>query len=845
MSARFPHLTKANNWPGLSTVDPFDLLVEFDPYLWTPDVTIHLARTALDPSYRDVGGWATAEERDAWYDSISDRELQVETEMHILPGVEIKLPYAFEVLQDYNQIFIDFPPTPTAGGNRSPRRFYYFLQDVQYRSPSSTACIITLDEWTTHMYDVDLTYIELDRGHAPMAAVTAPEFLANPMETCEYLTVPDDNYGEPPSRVRHTATDVLNRGPLYAVLVMTADPRQNPGTTGDTNWRTPSSNSYGVQGTMAYSTIAVEPPELSGLMSDMETQAPQVFATIMAAFLIPQRLCQIVESFTFVGHTVRRLNAVQVAEDMLTLTTDKFHYPTRYADIAKLYTSPYAVLDITDSEGRRQTIRIEDTTGQLHLSTIASIVYPMIGYDVYIMGIGGAGADGLTWSNFETRSMAAHGDWTATLRHYDIPVYAVVQDPSRAYGYQAYWDRVQKGSAIDESLRQSKLAAATQQSMTGAGLDRTLARMGQKQAQETEALNLSLTAQGVGGGLTPASSGSGVRGQMRQRVLGDMGDDSSLAAAAYMATQDQTYLSQAQAQARAQLAEKRDNITTAVALGGAVIAGGALIATVGPVYAAGGTMAAAMSTPASVAALTGFGGAIYQAAQEGMHLDGTMLQASQEQASFTMAATNSQALYQASTDKYMSKRNRMASTEDEINRISDQLRRDGLANQQTYETAIVQADVALSRTQAGTSKSLADNIAEGSATVNRLSLETDRRRASLDAPRVLSSMTGNSRQITGPTALSIQIRTQDAGAIAAAGDNFLRYGYRIGGRQWSLSNLTPMTIFTYWEGRIRLGAGDITSVTRETISRIFEAGTTIWRDPSRIGTASIYDNRRA
>jgi hypothetical protein len=193
----------------------------------------------------------------------------------------------------------------------------------------------------------------------------------------------------------------------------------------------------------------------------------------------------------------------------------------------------------------------------------------------------------------------------------------------------------------------------------------------------------------------------------------------------------------------------------------------------------------------------------------------------------------------------MSKRNRMASTEDEINRISDQLRRDGLTNQQTYEAAIVQADVALSRTQAGTSKDLADNLAEGSATVNRLSLETDRRRAALSSPRVLSSMTGNSRQITGPTAISIQIRTQDAGAIAAAGDNFLRYGYRLGGRQWSLSNLTPMTIFTYWEGRIRLGAGDITSVTRETISRIFEAGTTIWRDPSRIGTASIYDNRRA
>ena len=831
--ARFPHLTKANSWPGLATVNPFDLQVTFDPYLWTPDVTIHLARTSLSPDYRDIGGWDDAAARDSWFDSISDKSLQVESEMHILPGVEIKLPYAFETLQGYDHLYIDFPSTPTEGGSQGTNRYYYFLTDVQYRSPSSTACVITMDEWTTHMYDIDMDWIELERGHAPMAAISASDYLANPIERCEYLTVPDESYGTITGRVTHTVSEVLNQGSLWAVLVMSADPGQNPGSIGDSDWRTPTTHSWGTQGTASYTTIAVTPAELSGVLDDMENQAPQIFASLMACFLIPQKHVTVAREFTFLGHTLRVLDGGQRILEFLTLTPAMFGYPDLYSDIAKLYTSPYAVLTLTDSEGREQTIRIEDTTGRLRLSTAASIVYPMIGYSCHILGIGSDATATLQWNSFTSRDLITGGDWAGTLRKFGIPTYAVIASPEQTYRYSEYWNRVQRGAAIDESLRQAKLASATQKSLTDAGLDRSVARMGQKHAEQDAVLGLSLTA------------AAGIRAQQRSRIRGDMGDDASIAGLAYQTQQEQTYLMAQQAQARADLAQTRDSITTGVAIGAAAIAAGGLIATVGGAYAAGGTMAAAFTSQAGMASLAGFGGAIYGAVQEGMHLDGAMLEASQEQANLTLAATNNERLYRATSGTYyISKRDRMESTQDAIYALQDGLKSDSLDTQQSYESAIVGADVTLARSQAATQKSTADDIADGSAALNRLSLETDYRRGRIMQPDVLASVSGDMSSVTGPAAISIQVRTQDRGAIAAAGDAFLRYGYRMGGRQWSLQNLTPMSIFTYWEGHVRIGSGHVTSLTRDIISRIFEAGTTIWRDPSRIGKASIYDNRR-
>lgn len=865
MSARFPHLTKANNWPGLSTVDPFDLRVEFDPYLWTPDVTIHLAQTALDPSYRDVGGWATPAERDAWYDSVSDRELQVETEMHILPGVEIKLPYAFEILQDYNQIFIDFPPTPTTGGNTRSRRFYYFLQDVQYRSPSSTACIITLDEWTTHMYDIDLNYIELDRGHAPMAAVTAEEFLANPIENCEYLTIGDEEFGGS-ERLKHRATNIINAGPHWLVFAITADPGQSPGTYGDPDgWRTPSTNSKRTQGAFAApSVFAVDPGDAGTLLDRMNSQAPQIVATIQAVFLIPRRLVTISGTFTYLATECHYIEPVRRLDDFLTISAEKFGYPSRYAWIAKLYTSPYAWIEISDETGRAQRIAVEETTGRLQCSTIASILAPFLTVDMYVAGIGSGTSSELSWDNMSRHTMTGSGDWTRVLRHWSIPTYAVTQNSETTFSWLNFWQRKQTDDMNDAGYDLAIQSNNLTYSLRGAGLDRQAARLVQQQQQDSDQLALAQSAE------------QGILNVLTTKTLDDLVIDKDLNTTLSNLQQQEFALSASNASSSAAFT----NAENKVALGLAqnyetyvAIDGGLSVATAGVNTAGnlagnvaqmnnldnillGRTEDLAIQTAqqgitdsinvASAVNSMNFGNLSAQAsvAQAQLQLWGAKQNAMNVQATYTMAMSNNATVAQMS--------NLVADVKSanaircETDKLSRQQTRDSssLSIQQAAQTAISNGDIAVARAQAAAIKGMSDLSVGTRKNLQDESLDNTLRASRLGSPKVFAQPTGSALNYTRPQAIMASIKTQDAGAIAAAGDVFLRYGYRMGGRQWSLSNLTPMSIFTYWEGRIRLGAGHVSAVTRETITNIFASGTTVWKNPSQIGTASIYDNRK-
>lgn len=833
MSTRFRHL-EANSWPGLDTVEPFALQVDFSPYVWTPDVEIHLVKTRLDAGYRNVIAWDSAEERDAWYDQHSNRSFRLDSEFHVLPGQTIKLPIPFTTLNGYNQVYIEYPAMPVEYGPNRPMRFYYFISDIEYRSPSTTACVITLDEWTTHGLEVDIPYIRLERGHAPMAAVDADRYLSNPIENTDLLTTPDESYGDGGAgRITHSVDDIINAGPMWAVIAMTSDIDQSPGGFGQDGWRTPVTHSWRTQGAACYTTIAVEPADLDVFLDTIGAQAPQIMQTIEACFLIPKGLVTAARTVEYLGMSVRIIEPRQTIDSILTLSADKFDYPSEYRKIAKLYTAPYAWLEITDTSGKTQKIRIEDTTGKIQISKIASIVYPMIGIDAYVIGIGSGAGSTIEWQNFSRREFAAWGDWTATLRRFDIPTYAIVQEARQYFNFNAFWQQQQQRASIEESYRQSTTAAATQQQLTNAGLDRTAARLQQAQAEQDAALSIGLSAQAE------------IRAQQRQRVLGDMADDATLMGKTFEAQQEQTYLAQSQAAARTDATITRDELALGVAGAAAVVAGAGLIAGVGGAVAGGATAAEAIGGAATGGTLAAFGGAITGVVQEGLQLDAAVMSGEQEQVSLMLAATQNEELYRYTAgDYYMSKRGRLTSTQDAIYAAQDAARRASLSNQQAYQSLISAGDIATSRSAAATAKALSDDIASGSRRVNLDSIDRTARHASISAPVKIATPSGSSGDMTMPQAISVRIRTQDRGAIAAAGDQFLTHGYRLAGRQWKITTLKPMAKFSYWEGDAQIAAYDNSTTTYETIHAMFSDGVTIWEDPDDIGATSIYDNAR-
>ena len=132
---------------------------------------------------------------------------------------------------------------------------------------------------------------------------------------------------------------------------------------------------------------------------------------------------------------------------------------------------------------------------------------------------------------------------------------------------------------------------------------------------------------------------------------------------------------------------------------------------------------------------------------------------------------------------------------------------------------------------------MSDTSITARKTLQDESLANAHRAGRVGSPRVFSIA-----HYTRPQAVIARVVTEDFAAIAAAGDQFLRYGYAMAGRQWTIGTLTQMSHFTYWRGRLHIGETNMNAGSRDVIQSIFDRGTTVWQNPSEIGSVSIYDN---
>lgn len=864
MSNRFPHLTKANDWPGLGTVDPFDLQVTFDPYLWTANTILHLCNVKLDAEYRNVGGWQTKADRDEWFEEWTAEAVTLDTEFHILPGQSIKLPLAFELLNKYNYLYIDFPRTPTVDGNPETERYFYFVTDIEYRSPSATACRIILDEWTTHMHEIEAEYIFLEEGHAPIPAITPAEYFSSPIAHCTWLTVPDVNFGGS-DRLQAFREHIVNQGPMWLVISMTADPMVSPGTVGGNDWRVPTTYGYRNEGAISPAVFAIEPVDATNFLEAVNSQAPQLMPTIQAVFLIPKRYVTVNGTFTFVGFTCNTIEPVQVVEDVIQLDETMFVTDTKYVGLTKLYTMPYSWLELVDENGQRQTLAIEETSGNIKVSTIASILFPFLGIDMHVIGIGindDAAVTETWWDNLVRHDFDYYGDWTKCLRHYNIPTYMVLQNSEKTFDWTQHWQRQQASTAnqtgYDLAIQNNNL----NYNLRSAALDRQIARQQQQQANDTAQLRLGQTAD------------NDVLAIMINKSNADLVVDKDLNSTLSGLTQQEFALAQSNADSSAAYTNAENKIALGlahryqdyVAIDGFLQTADSGVNLVGNLATnalelnnvdnvllgrTGDKVAElvhqGVTDTIDLASTINHAGYANASADAGvataqLNLWGAKQNAKNIHATYTMAMSNN------ATVANMSNLTADVKTANAIQEQTDKLTRqqqldtDSLQLQQFYQTQILQGDVDLDKAQIAATKGMSDLSVGKRKEIQDSSLVNAWRAARLGSPKVLSQPSGSMTNYTRPQGLWVNVRMQDRGAIAAAGDKFLRDGYAMAGQQWHVTSWTPMRHFTRWKGDLQIGSIDNNESTRSTIHAIFEAGVRIWKDPSEIGTVSIYDN---
>lgn len=534
MSKEFPHLNDTF-FPGVKQVDPYKTANRFDYTRWDAGTTVTLCNVNWCGDYDNVVKFADDEARDAYFDKLGGDTIRLESAYRILPDGEIKLPVPFDEVVKYNYLVVDFS-TATSNNNlldfetdKHTKRFHFFVDDCAYAAPNTTALRVRLDVWTTYINRIEVNYMMLERGHAPLAHTSAAEYLSNPIANNRYLLADDFSFGTP-AITKNQDWIPFGSGTKY-VLVATTVPFDGLGDLGRNSYANPAGPTYyttgdrsGYQAGVAaldyaaggedfeHANLTTSTAQVSGgsipnnltvfavkaslcfgkygtFFSELARRFPQFLQTIQAIYVVDESMIKLGKSFVMFSSKTDRITWGQAAEsaksrkltwdvlhnltidgsrltyayldeysanvfrtshtgytvyevqpnnallDSVHLSAADFGYPDEYKELAKLYTFPYAALEISDDSGRKSVVNIENT-GAMNLYQKVSVAYPYLKFSAFLTGVGSDEATEYQWLDVTGRTSDESmpwGDFGDYLFEYDIPAFQLYM-----HGYDSY-----------------------------------------------------------------------------------------------------------------------------------------------------------------------------------------------------------------------------------------------------------------------------------------------------------------------------------------------------------------------------------------------------------------------
>ena len=327
--------------------------------------------------------FGSKEERDKWFDAIPNEQCyRFDTkfkELHKDLFIDVPIPYDMCAKHNYlrvkyNLLANDDSPVMYEGSD-GLREWYWFIREVEFLAPNTTRLVLLPDAFQTWIYDVTVQGMVLERGHAPMFATRTDEYLQNPIENNMHLLTEDVNFSDS-YQTKHIDACVLNSNDVYACIATTANPRADFGSKANEDWHTPAAAAYEKSGVPSTYVFAIKPENLYTFLENVNVNIPQFKQTIQAVFFVSTDLIRLYTSFMFAGVTCYDVISERKTLDFVDLDKSQFGYDSKYADMAKLYTFPYARIAVTDQNGNVNYIRIEDTTGKVDVSAMVSLSYP-------------------------------------------------------------------------------------------------------------------------------------------------------------------------------------------------------------------------------------------------------------------------------------------------------------------------------------------------------------------------------------------------------------------------------------------------------------------------------------
>lgn len=821
MKKIYPHFTNDTDFPDVTEVNAYKYENKFDYSKYdTTQMRITLCSVPWDVGLIHVGNaqigglgnvvyFDDINSRDSYLDGIDDKYV-FETKFREFHAAEnkIKVPVPYNVVARYNYLIIDYTPLPVeyANSEKAITRFLYFIRDFKMLASSTCEISILRDSWQSYIYDVNIPYMMLERGHAPMSALSADTFLANPLNHTRYITGSDVNFGEDNSLVASENYITLNSENMYAIIVTNANPSTTHwGTKNNNDWHVHGASYIQTQGVPNYWAFAVKPENLSSLLSAIDSQMPQFKQTIKGVFFASGALLTIREEFTIAGTTVNKIGASQKQLNLITLNKELFNYENNYKDIAKLYTYPYAHIEVTDEKGSISVIRIEDTNGKLKLNVSLSLAFPFINITGQLDGVGSNSSNNIAFQNVSTRSFKFGGKWYETLLNWEIPTFAVVQSPDVFNDYNTHFDRAQMATSRDNSYNSTLASDATAKTNTDANADTAVANTALQTA--TNSAN-NTTAHAAKSTINTANNDLALQTTQLSNAYTNATTNNDVNAEYNSATVSTN--ASMQGAAVGAISQAAGSITSG-AIGGGVA--GALAGAVSAGINAAGTMAQAQISADAMMAQTSIS---------------TNLKSSQA----VLAVTNN-----ALTNDFNIVRNNL------VNNTQISSENTIVSNNNSKDTAQTANNAATAKANAARDKTTGDANAQRQYNTETAAINNQIKQAALKQVQEFGNMAHGEFATTRPMTCFANIVTQSKGAIAAAGDEMLRFGYNCN-MQWNFTTFNLMPKFTYWKVRDLWVKGlSIPDAVMDEIRFYLLGGVCVWRNPDDIGKISIYENK--
>lgn len=782
------------DFPNLDNVNVYKYDNTLDYSRFKPTARLKMCNVPWCGDYDNVVKFDDDAARDAWFDALEGETVNLDTMFNIKPDGASKVPVPVTSAQGYNYLVVDLPrmtsdaqPLAYAAGDRK-RRYYYFIQDAQQLSPNSTRLILTLDVWTTYINEMQFDYVLLERGHAPVAASSVTDYLANPRGNSAYLLSDDVNTGGEPYVETARAVKNYSAETQRACIATYADFQGDFGTAAAP--KAPAISEPDVSGVLAPRVYSVAVGDLQPFLRALEVNAPWMKSTVLGVFFTPADLITQSDPFTLWGVSITTLDAVQKIETFMQPGVADFGYPAQAAGFAKLYTYPYAAIRIGDERGQTSTVRIEDLGANgIQLASAVNLVMPYISIDARLLGIAGA-TDSLTFQTIEGRTYSYGGAWGEYLKSWNLPVMQVTQSAASRVAYTTVYSRAHAKLAADNALASSLASNSTAYT----NVDNSAKNVTDNNTANTEA-NTAVTSNANDWGLTGATASN-------QKLASDCDADNETSTAMTGVQNEIISITTANNNASA-IANTLGSVVTGGLTGGGADAKNAAI---------GGVADLAVAIPTANAAA-----AISQTSNS---LAAELAQTN------AIKKTNNAAKFTAETWRIQNNASNIATT---------------LRNEAS--TKVANNNAAVMRTNAGNTKATGDANANRAYATAIDAISAGLNQAGVAAPAQFGANANGQSSATAPRALFAQVVTQRECDIMNAASAFARYGYSLM-REFSMKRMQVMRHFTYWKcAEVWCsGNGNALESAQGAIKDILIRGVTVWSRPEEIGRVSIYDN---